>query len=90
MHPNPSSSIHAFQVPPVISKTHISSATSDLVFIGIGMSLHADVNVVLAHTDVEVRAAGGVHGRESGWEPLPPKKPVRTVAAAAGGLAPCG
>ena len=62
MHPNPSSSVHVFQAPPVISKTHISSATSDLVFIDIGISSHADVNVILAHTDVKVKTAGGYAG----------------------------
>ena len=62
MHPNLSLSVHVFQAPLGISETHISSATSDLVFIDIGMSWHADVNVILAHTDVKVKTAGGFAG----------------------------
>ena len=59
------------------------------VFRCTGMSSHVGVNANLAHTDVNVKTAGGSRARGR-MESAAASESVRMVAAAAGGLALCG
>ena len=90
----PASRARRANVPPtipevVLSMKEFTEIGSGCNFCRSGNHTHADVNVSPVHTDVKVETAGGSRARGR-MRSAAASESVRTVAAAAGGLAPCG